>query len=165
MAHRLVALQELVQRRDEGVSVSGGFVYRGDELRQFRGRYIFGGVNYDTAPLDATGALTAGVDPAGATQPSVQIGKQVTLKTTRGQVMETPMCRQTLVTTHPAAVLRNPDPEASAAAYRAWIAAFAEGIALNLKDAPELQITDTRRLDRDVVIEAYPLNRPTRVKV
>jgi flagellar hook-associated protein 3 FlgL len=45
------------------------------------GRYIFGGVNYDTAPLDATGALTAGVDPAGATQPSVQIGRQVTLRT------------------------------------------------------------------------------------
>jgi flagellar hook-associated protein 3 FlgL len=48
---------------------------------QLGDRYIFGGVNYDTAPLDAAGALTAGVDPAGATQPSVQIGKQVTLRT------------------------------------------------------------------------------------
>lgn len=48
---------------------------------QLGGRYIFGGVNFDTAPLDAAGALTAGVDPAGATQPTVQIGKQVTLRT------------------------------------------------------------------------------------
>jgi flagellar hook-associated protein 3 FlgL len=48
---------------------------------QVAGRYIFGGVNYDTAPVDASGALTAGVDPAGAVQPSVQIGKQVTLRT------------------------------------------------------------------------------------
>ena len=47
---------------------------------QLGNRYLFGGVNSDSPPIDAAGALTAGVDPAGATQPAVQIGKQITLR-------------------------------------------------------------------------------------
>lgn len=49
---------------------------------QLGDRYIFGGVNADTAPVDSTGALAAGVDPVGATQPSVQIGRELRLRST-----------------------------------------------------------------------------------
>ncbi len=53
----------------------------------------------------------------GTTAAHSVIGKQVTLKSARGQVISTPMCSQTIVTTHPAAVLRHPDPAAQQAAY------------------------------------------------
>ena len=50
------------------------------------------------------------------------IGKQVTLKEMRGQIVATPMCSHTIVTAHPAAVLRQPNPEEQKALFSMLVA-------------------------------------------
>lgn len=45
------------------------------------------------------------------------LGRQVTLGQVFDQIIATPLCSQTLVTNHPAAVLRQPDPAKSEATY------------------------------------------------
>ncbi len=45
------------------------------------------------------------------------IGKKVSLSSTRDQIISTPICETTIVTTHPAAVLRHPDSTHREAAY------------------------------------------------
>lgn len=49
----------------------------------------------------------------GVTAAQSILGKKVTLKEMRGQVVSTPHCPNVIVTIHPAAVLRQPDPKAA----------------------------------------------------
>lgn len=71
----------------------------------------------------------------GTTAAHSVIGKQVALKNVRGQIISTPMCSKTLVTNHPAAVLRHPDPAARDAAYQALVADLKTAYALSENDA------------------------------
>lgn len=64
----------------------------------------------------------------GATAAQSVLGKKVALRDVRDEIIETPLCRQTIITTHPAAILRQPDPAAADQAFlqlqadlaRAW---------------------------------------------
>jgi flagellar hook-associated protein 3 FlgL len=69
---RAAALTEVEQLYQHAIQIAN---------TQVGNRYIFGGVTADVAPFDSTGAATPGTDPAGATQPVVQIGRQLTLRT------------------------------------------------------------------------------------
>ncbi|HEX6925003.1 MAG TPA: flagellar hook-associated protein FlgL [Longimicrobiaceae bacterium] len=69
-AARDAALVEVEQLYDHAISLAN---------TQVGNRYIFGGANADTAPLDSDGVPTA-ADPA-APGPSVQIGRAVTIRT------------------------------------------------------------------------------------
>lgn len=69
---RQAALTEVEQLYQQAIQIAN---------THFGNRYVFGGVTADIPPLDSTGAASAGTDTTGATPPSVQIGRSLTLRT------------------------------------------------------------------------------------
>lgn len=68
---RAAALAEVEEIYKQVVSIAN---------TQLGGRYIFGGVDAGSPPLDSTGALSANVDPAGTVQPSVQVNANMQMR-------------------------------------------------------------------------------------
>jgi flagellar hook-associated protein 3 FlgL len=104
---RAAALTEVEQLYQHAIQIAN---------TQVGNRYIFGGVTADVAPFDSTGAATPGTDPAGATQPVVQIGRQLTLRTNHsaGEVFTDTGALQALDDLRSALTVGDPDAVAAA---------------------------------------------------
>jgi flagellar hook-associated protein 3 FlgL len=104
---RAAALTEVEQLYQHAIQIAN---------TQVGNRYIFGGVTADLAPFDSTGAATPGTNPAGATQPVVQIGRHLTLRTNHsaGEVFTDTGALQALDDLRTALTAGDPDAIAAA---------------------------------------------------